>query len=229
MKMLSVSMTQREKVLGWVYYPIQLLIIPMLIGTANQIIGAPLSEARLNFVYFAVNFLLVAVIFFHFLKGNGKNAIRQPLNCLWAAAVGLILYWGLSYAVQMFITVVQPDFFNVNDVSIGAMVQEDFGLMAIGTALFVPIAEESLYRGVMFSSFYNRSPVAAYVISICIFAAVHVIGYIGSYQPLQLALCFIQYLPAGLALGWAYVKADSIWAPILMHITINAIGVASMR
>ena len=229
MKNLSVSMTQREKLLGWVYYPVQLLLLPSLIAVVNQLMASPLSEARMNFVYFALNFLLIVAIFFVFLKNNGKNAIQHPLRCIGAAAVGLVIYWGLSYAVQLLIVLVQPDFFNVNDVSIGAMVQEDFTLMAIGTALLVPVAEETLYRGLMFGTLYDRSPVAAYAISICIFASIHVIGYIGAYQPLQLALCFIQYLPAGLALGWAYAKADSIWAPILMHIAINSIGVASMR
>jgi membrane protease YdiL (CAAX protease family) len=39
----------------------------------------------------------------------------------------------------------------------------------------------------------------------------------------------VQYLPAGLALAWAYEKADTIWAPILMHMTINQISITFMR
>ena len=109
------------------------------------------------------------------------------------------------------------------------MVQENSTLMTIGIVLLVPIAEEFLYRGLFFSQFYNRKPIAAYLISTVVFAAIHVVGYLGSYPAMRLALCFLQYLPAGIAMGWAYARADSIWASILMHTTINLIGTLAMR
>ena len=229
MNKLSVTLSERETLLGWIYYPIQLLVLPLLLSVGNIFVGSPMSESVLNFVYFAINFLFVAAIFFQLLKKNGEIAIQAPLKCLGCAVTGLVLNWVLSYAVQIFIVIVKPDFFNVNDASIGVLAQENFALTAIGTVLLVPIAEEALYRGLIFGTFYNRSRIAAYVISVCVFASVHVIGYIGMYPPLHLALCFMQYLPGAIALAWAYAKADSLWTPILMHMTINLIGVASMR
>ena len=62
-----------------------------------------------------------------------------------------------------------------------------------------------------------------------VFASIHVIGYIGLFDWQTLCLCLAQYLPAGIALAWAYEKADTIVAPILMHITINQIGMLAMR
>lgn len=229
MNKLSIHLTKRELLLGWLYYPIQLLVLPFLVTLINMLAGNFLGEAALNFVYFGSNFIVVTLIFSHLLIENGKNALEAPGLCIGSALLGLGLYWGLSYAVQVFILMVDPDFFNVNDASIGVMVQENFALTAIGTVLLVPVAEEALYRGLIFGSFYKRKPLAAYLISTCIFASVHVVGYIGSFEPMQLALCFLQYLPAGIALGWAYARADSIWSPILMHITINLIGVVAMR
>ena len=229
MNKLSVSLTRREKLLGWVYYPIQLLVLPLLLSVGNILAGSPLSESVLNFIYFAANFLFVIGIFFHLLKKNIIIAADAPLKCLGCAVAGLAINWGLSYIVQLLIVIINPDFFNVNDASIGTLIQENFVLTAVGTVLLVPIAEEALYRGLIFGSLYNRRPIAAYVISVCIFASVHVIGYIGMYEPLHLALCFLQYLPGAIALAWAYANADSIWAPILMHMTINLIGVVSMR
>jgi membrane protease YdiL (CAAX protease family) len=229
MKKLSVSLTRKEKILGWIYYPIQLLILPVLIYLVCMLAGIELSLMLENFIYFCANFLGCSLIFFHFLKENGKIAFKHPLRCLTSAGIGLGIYWGTSYAVQIFIVVVDPDFFNVNDASLGTMIQDNFVLMAIGTVLLVPIAEEVMYRGLFFSQFYNRSPLLAYLLSTCVFAAIHVVGYIGSYEPLQLALCFLQYLPAGIALGFAYKRANSIWASILMHVTINLIGVFAMR
>lgn len=229
MKNLSVSLSRKEKVLGWIYYPAQLLIVPLLIQFIGLKMGFPPNGLFVNFIYFAVNFLAIGLIFFRYLKENGKIALQRPGRCVSSAAIGLGIYFGLSQAVTILIMFVDPDFFNVNDAALGGMIQENFGLMAVGTVLFVPVAEEALYRGLFFSQVYNRSPIAAYLISTCVFAAIHVIGYIGQYQPLQLALCFLQYVPAGIALGFAYARADSIWASILMHTTINLIGVFAMR
>ena len=229
MNKLSVTMSRREKIAGWIYYPLQLLVIPVLLSLLNILSGYLVSESTLNVVYFGINFLFVGLIFFRFLKENGKIALKSPMRCLSSAIFGMVLYWGLSYAVQILIAVVNPNFFNVNDAAIGSMAQENYSLMVIGTVFLVPLAEETLYRGLMFGQLYNRSPLAAYVVSVSVFAAVHVVGYIGQYAPLQLCLCFLQYLPAGIAMGFAYARANSIWSPILMHITFNLIGMAFMR
>ena len=58
---------------------------------------------------------------------------------------------------------------------------------------------------------------------------IHVMGYIGQFDWLTLVLCFLQYIPAGLWLAWAYEKSDSIFAPMLIHTAINAIGIYAMR
>ena len=55
------------------------------------------------------------------------------------------------------------------------------------------------------------------------------VGYIGSADLITLCLCFMQYLPAGITLAWAYEKADTIAAPMLIHIMINLIGTTAMR
>ena len=229
MKKLSVTMTQTEKLIGWIYYPIQLFALPFLITLINLSAGSVLSDSWINIIYFCINFLCVGLIFRGFLTQNAKIAAEAPFRCLRYAFVGILAYWLLSYVVQLFIAFVDPDFFNVNDAYLGNIVQDNYLLMSIGTVFLVPVAEEALYRGLIFGQIYNRNRLAAYAISSSLFAVIHVISYIGLYDPMLLALCFLQYLPAGLCLGWVYAKADSIWAPILMHITINQIGMFSMR
>ena len=103
MEKLSVSLTYKEKVFGWIYYPLQLLIIPFIISFVNLLLENPMNDAVLNFVYFAVNFVCIILIGFRFLKDNAKNAIKKPLLCLSSAIIGLFFYWGLSYIIQIFI------------------------------------------------------------------------------------------------------------------------------
>ena len=68
MKKLSVSLTRKEKILGWIYYPIQLLFLPVLIYLVCMLAGIELSLMLENFIYFCANFLGCSLIFFHFLK-----------------------------------------------------------------------------------------------------------------------------------------------------------------
>ena len=109
------------------------------------------------------------------------------------------------------------------------MLHDNFWVMAIGTVFLVPVAEEALHRGLIFGSLYQKSHMAGYLLSAAIFSAVHIFGYTGVYTPLHLVLAFLQYIPAGLTLCWAYRLSGSIYAPILIHATINAISLISLR
>ena len=229
MNKLSVSMTRRESISGLIYLAIQLLLLPAFLMFVNSLLGTPLSDAQINFVFFCVDFICVTLIFHQFLLHSAKQALRNFFHCLRYAAIGLLLYWVGSTVVSMIILSVYPAFSNVNDQSIMELTQQNQALMSIGTVLLVPVVEETLYRGVIFGNLYRHSKIAAFAVSTIIFSALHVVGYIGFYEPLHLAMCFLQYIPAGLCLAFAYVKADTIWAPILMHMSINQIGILAMR
>lgn len=229
MKKLSVPITRTEGILGLCYLVFQLTILPFVISFVCVLLDVPLSEAELNFAIFALEFICVTAIFHRFLIDNAKIALASPRLCLKEAGVGLVIYWLGSYIVGIVIMLLYPDFTNVNDASIAELTQENFSLMAIATVVLAPITEETLFRGLVFGGLYNRSRITAYAVSVLSFSALHVVGYIGLYEPLHLLLCFLQYIPAAISLCWAYVRADSLWAPILMHMTINQIAVFFMR
>ena len=229
MKKLSVSMSRKEMIAGISYLAIQHFILPSFLLWLNHLLGTPLTATELNFIFFIVDFIAIAVIFHQFLINSTKRALVQPFICLKSAFLGLLLYWISSYLVSIMIFCVYPEFYNVNDESIKGLTQQNYALMGIGTVLLVPITEETLYRGIIFRGLYNRNPFIAFIVSALAFSALHVVGYVGNYEPIHLLMCLFQYIPAGICLGWAYSKADSIWAPILMHMTINQIGILSMR
>ena len=229
MTKLSVTPSDKETFSGLIYLSIQLVVLPALLIFINESFGLPLSEVQINFIFFCIDFLCVTLIFRRFLLASAKHAFENLSRCLRYAFIGLLLYWGGSILLSFIILSIYPDFFNVNDQSIMELTEQNQTLMGIGTVLLVPVVEETLYRGVVFGGLYRRNPVAAFAVSALVFSALHVVGYIGSYEPLHLCMCFLQYIPAGLALAFAYAKADTIWAPILMHMTINQIGILVMR
>ena len=227
MKQLSVTPTKGEKILALVYLALEYLVLPVVLVLLNNLLPNPLNEARLNLVFFVLNYLVVGLILRKFI---GKNFLEtKPGKTLACAGLGLLLYWGLNFAIGLVIITVKPDFANVNDAAISDMMQGDLLFSILGTIVLVPPCEELLFRGVIFGGMYNKRPVAAYIISAVAFSAIHVVGYVGLFSWDTLALCFLQYIPAGIALGWAYVRSGSILTPILIHTLVNAIGVAILR
>ena len=109
------------------------------------------------------------------------------------------------------------------------MLQSNRVLMTIAVVVLAPLTEETLYRGLIFRNLWQTSRVGAYLVSMFAFAAIHVVGYIGTTDITTLILCFIQYLPAGLCLAWTYTKASNLFAPVLVHAIVNAIAIGLVR
>lgn len=226
---LSISTTRRETLLGWAYLLISLFVLPTVLYAIFGLLAQPVSESVLNLIFFLVNFLAVVGIFHRFLWESLKAAAKKPLMCLGIAVIGIFAYFAAMWFVSFLITIIKPDFSNVNDDAIFDMMGEHTGLLVFASVFLVPITEETLYRGLIFQSLHQKSPDAGYAVSVLAFAAIHVVGYIGLFDPLTLLLCFVQYLPVGIILASAYEKTDTIITPILIHIFINLIGVSAPR
>lgn len=223
------KLTPNETVFGFIYFILQLLIIPSIILVAGMMLPKPLSEATVNFIFFAINFVVVLVIFRKYLAANFCTLRDYPWHVLRWAGIGFLVYMAGNAIFSLVVTALYPDFANINDASIMEMVQENFGLMTVGTVLLVPVAEECFYRGLIFRNLYDKHPFWAYAVSMTIFSLAHVLGYVGLESFGTLALCFVQYLPAAFALAWCYRRSGSIFAPILIHMVVNQTGMLFMR
>ena len=232
-KNLYISMSQGEKVLGWLYLAFQLLALPVvLIGVLTWIVdrlGCTLNDSVYQFVYHAVNFAVLVCIFHRFLRDSLVSAWRDKWNFLQAVVLGFVAFWACSKAFDWIVNLLHGELNNVNDSAVATMLRSNFLLMSIAVVVFAPLTEELLYRGLIFRNLWQRSKAAAYLLSMAAFALIHVLGYIGTTDPVTLLLCFIQYLPAGLCLAWTYSKADNIFAPILVHALNNAIAIGLVR
>lgn len=226
---MKMRLTDRERISGWIYWLFQLLFLPSLLVLLNRALPVPLDLGWINGIYFTVNFLCMLLIFHRFLRQHLNYAAKNIWKCLRWAFFGFVVYQLSTYLIGLLILSLQPGFANPNDNSLAEMTQNRYWLMSLTTIFMVPITEECLYRGVIFGSLYPKSPVLAYSLSGCIFALVHVMGYIPQMEPLSFFLCLLQYIPAGLILAWIYRASGSICAPILLHMTVNQMGIFSMR
>lgn len=226
---IPISMTGRERFLGFGYALLDLFFLPAMLNSMNALLIQPLSGAWINFLYFSLNFVFLFAIFSRFLKRSLSYAGKHMGDFLPAAIIGFVVYWFSNILLSFAIVMLFPDYANPNDSSISTMVDGNFAIMAVGAVLLVPMAEELIHRVLIFGTLARKHRLAAYVISAAFFAAIHVVGYLDICSQRDLLLAFLQYLPAGLVLGWAYEKSGTIFAPIAIHTVVNAMGILAMR
>lgn len=226
-KRISVHMGRGETMTGWVYLPLYLLVLPVALEYVFLALGMDISsaagKARVNGVFFVVNFLCCLVIFRKFLLGNLLQLTKRFWGFVQAVILALVMYFALTWLVNLVVVWILPELVNFNNEQIFAMARENQVIMVIGTVVLAPMAEECLFRGLIFQNIHRKNRILAYAVTSLVFSFIHVMGYIGKDWTLLLgnAVC---YLPAGVALGWAYEKADSIFAAMTVHCIINAIG-----
>lgn len=226
---LAVSMNDKERIWGFLYLLAELFALPAALEAMNRLLPAPLPDAWLNFLYFALNFIFTCFLFRSFLRRCLARIGKNTGDFLLVTAAGFGIYYLCNLVLNSLILLLAPDFANLNDSNIAQQVGSNMPIMFIGTAILVPVAEELLHRGLVFGSLYGRNPYIAYIFSASLFSAIHILGYVMVYPLPHLLLAFLQYLPAGLVLAWAYRKSGSIFSPILIHAAVNALALASLR
>ena len=225
----STKPSRRETLWGGIYLILYISVLPLALPLGLQLLFPRLDLAQVNFIFFTVNFAATTVIFRKYLIQSFRDATRVPYATLRYALLAYLGSMLLSGLVAGMILRVYPDFTNVNDNAIGNIVQQNYTLMAIGSVILAPVTEELLFRGLIFRGLYDRSPLAAHVVTMVLFSLIHVSGYFGYYDIKLLFFCFLQYLAPAYCLNFAYRYSGNIIAPILMHMVTNLVSLSAMR
>ena len=221
-----------EKIVGWIYLPLFFLGLPMLVTIAAMLLHINVLSVRVQVLLNAglelFSFVLLAVCFHRYLGRCFRQTRSFPGRYFVGLVVGIVIYY-FGTALMSFLTqLIEPGLENINNATIEDMAGANVPVMLVYTILLAPLVEELLFRGLIFTSLRPRSRFWAYFISMAAFSLIHVMGYVGQYPLLTLALCFVQYLPASFALAWAMEYSGSIWASITVHMIANTIAMAVM-
>ncbi len=222
---MPITLTHNEKRKGLIWLAFSFGLLPILISLAVAFLH--LDAARWNFAYYCLDFAVVLWIFRRFLLGNVLVALDRVFHTLWYGVLGYLGYQTLGSLVSALIYSLCPDYFNANDLAVAALMAGN-PLLIFAVAVLVPITEETLFRGLVFRGLFDRSPVLAYAVSMALFSAIHLTGYLGVLPPLHLLLGFVQYLPAGYCLCFAYRRSGTVVSPILVHMAVNAMGIYAL-
>ena len=223
------SLTFKEKAYGLCWLLFELCFFPALLQWMNRLLPTPLPQVEVNFIFFVVNFLVVILLFRRYLTKQLRLLPDVIEKALFVVFPGFVVYQVASFLMALVIFAVDSNFASVNDVNIQGLVRQDYRLMFVGSVILVPFAEECLFRGLVFRGIYDHSPALAWIVSVLLFSAIHVTGYIGAYPITTILLCFIQYIPAGVCLAGAYRISGSLLSPILIHALVNCLGMLALR
>lgn len=142
---------------------------------------------------------------FWFLTALVLSLALLPLRGL----VGVVvqqLWGGTMEGLQMRMEVIAPEGFT----------WLGFFITLVGAGILVPISEELFFRGAIFTWFRRRFGFgAALWASALLFALGH----------MDTAGVVASSLVLGLANGFVYERSQTLWAPIIMHITTNSFAV----
>lgn len=218
------KMSNAEAIAGFLYLPFYAVILSVIISYVTPLMGLSLTQFEHNLVWFCINILFVVIVFRRFLLRSFRAIRFWPF--VQTVILGAVLFHAGNLLLGLLWDVLDLTVARFNDATILSFAATDFWLTAVMTVLIAPVVEEVLARGVLFGVIRRKSRIAAYCVSILFFCAMHVWSYIPQYGWQPVLLTAAAYLPAGIALGWCYEKSNTIWAPILLHMLINAVSMS---
>ena len=144
----SPSLNRKETLTGISFFFAQLLLIPIIVDCACQFSPEKIPTTIQSFLCFALNFLCVIVLFLRFWRDSFKEISGKIFKILLNAAIFLGCYYLSILLINLIIAKLDPNFSNINDSAIAAMVNEYRGLMIVAVVILVPPVEEFLHRKV---------------------------------------------------------------------------------
>jgi len=219
---LGPGLSTAEQVAGFCYLPFYVVLLGWGLQWLSGLLGLGLTELQINVAFFVINCVMIWVIFHNFLIRSFR-AIRF-WELVQALILGFCLYYAGNFVFNWIISLLDLTITSFNDETIMGLISQNKWVMVICSVLLAPIVEETLVRGLLFGVLRRQSRILAYVVTIIFFAVMHVWQYLLVYDFKSVLLAALQYIPASIALGWTYEKSNTVWAPIFLHMTINAIS-----
>lgn len=213
-----------ERVAALIYFPIHVFALPLLLPRVSQFFPQ-LSTVDVNLVYYIIGFAYTLILCRRFLRAGFDAALDRPGLFFTAMLTAFVLEIALSMIVSSLAVIIGVDS-SPNNEAFVAMAPGGRGKLTAMSVFMAPVVEEILFRGLAFGALHRRSRAAAWIVSALAFSVYHVWQY-ALLDPALLAAAVL-YLPASLALNWAYERSGSIWAPIAYHMLTNAIGMSAL-
>lgn len=218
------QMTKTQTVLGWIYLPLHVLVLPLLLSMYAQFSPDPVSETAINLIYYAIGIVFALTVMFRFLRSGFDGLMDRLVFCIITALLALVIDYALTTVATVILMLFEESIVNPNNAELVELAGKDYGAIKALAIFIAPIVEEILFRGVVFGSLRTRSRGWAYLVSVLLFSFYHVWQYAAAYSDPALLIYALQYIPVSYVLAWCYERTGSIWTPIFFHMGFNALS-----
>jgi len=218
-------MKNTELLPGAIFVPVHIIVLEFLVPMVMEAAAPQLNHYWSNFAYFAITCLFILIVMHSYIIKSATDLIECCRSAIFAIVLGYFGYYILRWIMSIIFWIVGWNDFPALT-GIFSQVRLNSGVMPIVSIFLAPIAEEVLFRGVVFGGLRRKSRLMAYLVSFLVFAFYCVWSRFFSGFGWDLLIDFLYYLPASVALCWCYEKGGSVWAPVLLHILINILSVS---
>lgn len=218
-----------EKVFAWIYLPIFTVGAFYALSFVYALLlsrGTEPKDIELNLALYTPSTLLVLAFMWRFLRSSFDGL----LDNLGSTLKQVLICYGIMIALSMVTNTVKSALLgsvpedNPNEAAIMQQAITDFSKMFAMAVIMAPVVEECLFRGAIFGPIREKSRIAAWVVTVVLFAFYHLwTSFLYAYEP-TLWLDLLDYVPGGVALCLCYEKSGNIWGPILLHMATNGIS-----
>jgi len=224
-------MRKAERIIGFIYVPIHIFILPFLVVAAMGLLfpasGGDAAAPLVNLAYYVFSCVFLFAVMFRFLKASFNDMLDWKARALQGVLFGIALYFLLALVLSLILSSLSLGVSNPNSDEIDREAIVNRGAIFTVALILAPISEELMFRGVVFGSIRRKSRILAYAVSALLFSFYHVWQYFFvSYDP-SLFINVLQYIPPSIALAYCYERSGSIWPPILLHAAINLIALTA--
>lgn len=209
---------------------------PFLMLFSAQGFTDPEALSWFELVYHAFNFGVTVWLFRDYLKDSFLNvqcdvkgivkitAISVSIMAVYAAALWMLNFVRLPHhfyiAANGALPLVEMELFNLTEYLI--QVNPVFGTICV--LFLAPVTISCLYYGASFAPFCAERPWLAYIVITVMLAIPRVCNALTFWPPEEELALYLAQLPLHWIACAAYHKADTIWAPIFVHMAANLLG-----
>ena len=220
--------TKQEKIAGWIYFPVHLLIMPVLLSAFAAILPFPVSDAGINLIYMGAGFLYIMIFLRRFLRRDFDAMLDGKSRAFYAVIQAIAIYWVTALVISFVWVLLAPksilEALNPNDATLQSYTGRSEQIIKALAICIAPVVEEVLFRGVLFGQIRKVNRFLAYAVSALLFGVFHIWQYAILFWEPALLLYAIQYIPHAVGLAWCYEHSNSIWTPIFCHMLLNALA-----
>ena len=213
-----------ERILAMGYLPVHIVLAPL----AGELLlrAAGVSVTWLNFSVYAVGAVFMLASQWRFLRRDFDTLCDGFIGCAVQvlSSYGAMLCFNLAVSGILVLILGDEGVSNPNNQSVTELTRVAYGPTAALAIFMAPVLEELMFRAGIFGALRKYSRTAAYIVSMLAFSLYHVWAF-ALEDPKDLVY-MIQYLPISFLLCRCYERSSTIWTPIFLHMTVNAVSIS---